>query len=45
MDGDWSNLNFKRIELTKDKDITYNGKSTKIKQEHWLSDDYIKRFF
>ena len=45
IDGDWSNLNFKRIELTKDKDITYNGKSTKIKQEHWLSDDYIKKVF
>ena len=45
IDGDWSNVNFKRIELTKDKDITYNGKSTKIKQEHWLSDDYIKKVF
>ena len=45
IDGDWSNLNFKRIEFTKDKDITYNGKSTKIKQEHWLSDDYIKKVF
>ena len=45
IDGDWSNLNFKRIELTKDKDITYNGKSTKIKQEHWLSDDYIEKVF
>ena len=45
IDGDWSNLNFKRIEFTKDKNITYNGKSTKIKQEHWLSDDYIKKVF
>ena len=44
-DGDWSNLNFKRIEFTKDKNITYNGESTKIKQEHWLSDDYIKKVF
>ena len=30
-DGDWSNLNFKRIEFTKDKNITRNGESTKIK--------------
>ena len=45
IDGDWSNLNFKRIEFTKDKNTTYNGESTKIKQEHWLSDDYIKKVF
>ena len=32
MDGDWSNLNFKRIEFTEDKNITYNGESTKIKR-------------
>ena len=44
-DGDWSNLNFKRIEFTEDKNTTYNGESTKIKPEHWLSDDYIKKVF
>ena len=44
-DGDWSNLNFKRIEFTEDKNTTYNGESTKIKAEHWLSDDYIKKVF
>ena len=44
-DGDWSNLNFKRIEFTEDKNTTYNGESTKIKSEHWLSDDYIKKVF
>ena len=44
-DGDWSNLNFKRIELTEDKNTTHDGKSAKIKQKHWLSDDYIKKVF
>jgi len=44
-DGDWSNLNFKRIEYTEDKNTTYNGESTKIQPEYWLSDDYIKKVF
>ena len=44
-DGDWSNLNFKKIESTEDKNTTHNGESTKIKQEHWLSDDFIKKVF
>ena len=44
-DGDWSNLNFKRIELTEDKNTAHNVESTKIKAEHWLSDDYIKKVF
>ena len=43
--GDWSNLNFKRIEYTQDKNTTYNDESTKINLEHWLSDDYIKKVF
>ena len=44
-DGDWSNLNFKRIEFTEDKNTTNNIETKKIKQEHWLSDDYIKKVF
>ena len=44
-DGDWSNLNFKKIEYTEDKNTTYNGESKKIKSEHWLSDDYMKKVF
>ena len=44
-DGDWSNLNFKRIEYTEDKNTSYNGESKKIKSEHWLSDDYMKKVF
>ena len=44
-DGDWSNLNFKRIEYTEDKNTSFNGESKKIKSEHWLSDDYIKKVF
>ena len=43
--GDWSNLNFKRIEYSEDKNTTYNGESTTIKSEHWLSDDDIKKVF
>ena len=43
--GDWSNLNFKRIEFTKDKNTTLNNESTKIKPGHWLSDNYIKKVF
>ena len=44
-DGDWSNLNFKRIEYTEDKNTSFNGESKKIKSEHWLSDDYMKKVF
>ena len=44
-DGDWSNLVFKRIEFTENKNTTYNGESTKIQPEYWLSDDYIKKVF
>ena len=44
-DGDWSNLNFKRIEFTEDKNTTNNIETKKNKQEHWLSDDYIKKVF
>ena len=44
-DGDWSNLNFKRIKFTEDKNTTNNIETKKIKQEHWLSDDYIKKVF
>lgn len=43
--GDWSNLNFKRIEFTKDKNTSLNNGSTKIKPGHWLSDNYIKKVF
>ena len=44
-DGDWSNLTFKRIEFTNDKNTNCNDESTKIKREHWPSDDYIKKVF
>ena len=44
-DGDWSNLNFKRIEYTEHKNTSYNDESIKINSEHWLSDDYIKKVF
>ena len=44
-DGDWSNLNFKRIEFTEDKNTIDNDQSTKTKPEHRLSDDYIKKVF
>lgn len=44
-DGDWSNLNFKRIELSEDKNTSYNDESKKIKPEYLISDDYIKKVF
>tara|TARA_X000000950_G_scaffold203096_1_gene244424 strand:- start:449 stop:874 length:426 start_codon:yes stop_codon:yes gene_type:complete len=44
-DGDWSNLNFKKIEFVEDKNTTHNDESTKIKTKHWLSDNYIKKVF
>ena len=44
-DSDWSNLTFKRIEFTEVKNNTYNDESSKIKPEHLLSDDYIKKVF
>ena len=43
-DGDWSNLNFKRIEFTKIK-ILLNSESTKIKPDIGFLIDYIKKFF
>ena len=44
-DSDWSNLTFKRIEFTNDKNTNCNDESTEIKTEHWPSDDYIKKVF
>ena len=44
-DSDWSNLTFKRIEFTNDKNTNCNDESTKIKTEYWPSDDYIKKVF
>ena len=44
-DSDWSNLTFKRIEFTKDKNTNRNDESTKIKPENWPSDDCIKKVF
>lgn len=44
-DGDWSNLNFKRVEFTEYKNTTDNSETTKIKPDHWLSDDYIQKVF
>ena len=43
-DYDWSNLNFKRIELTKDKNST-QSESKKIKPKYYLSEDYIEKVF
>lgn len=44
-DGDWSNLNFKRIKLSEDKNTSFNDESKKIKPEYFISDDYIKKVF
>ena len=44
-DGDWSNLNFKRVEFTEDKNTTYNGESKKIKPDHSIFEDYIEKVF
>ena len=44
-DGDWSNLNFKRVEFTEDKNNTYNGESKKIKPDHSIFEDYIEKVF
>jgi len=44
-DYDWSNLNFKRIELTEDKNSTHNSESKKIKPKYYLSEDYIEKVF
>ena len=43
-DYDWSNLNFKRIELTEDKNST-QSESKKIKPKYYLSEDYIEKVF
>ena len=44
-EGDWSNLNFKRIEFTDDKNITQNSESKEIKPEYSLSEDDIEKVF
>lgn len=44
-EGDWSNLNFKRIDSTDDKIITQNNESKEIKPEYSVSEDYIEKVF
>ena len=44
-DGDWSNLNFKRIEFIEDKSIARNSESSKIKSKYHLTDEYIEKIF
>lgn len=44
-DGDWSNLNFKRVKFIEDKNTTHKAESKKIKPEPSISKDYIEKVF